>query len=95
MIPDISGITKISEVSFKNGKLLLTATLAGLEDRPIHIEAAEIHVPDDGSSIKIGKFRSDMPFVDNALNRFAMEAFNVPEGDARAVLVEVAKILNL
>lgn len=84
----------IREFSYKNGRLFLTIALEGLQDHPISIEAKDIEIAPDGSSITVKSLVSNMPFVHNALNRFASGTFEVPE-NSRAYVKSAKCLLGL
>lgn len=91
----LEGIGVVKSIAYKDGKLILTVVLEGLEDHPLSIEAGEIEIAPDGSTIKVGKFNANIPFANNALNRFATNKFNVPEGGARTALKTAKTLLGL
>lgn len=93
--PNLDGIGQVREISYRDKMLLLTLVLEGLEDRPVEIRCSSIEIAPDGSSVRIGGFESNMPFAQNALNRFATEPFAVPEGSARMAVCAAKKLLGL
>lgn len=90
----IDGLGEIKSIRYQDGKIMLTVVLEGLEGTPIQIAVEEIEIAPDGSSIKIKKFQSSMPFVHNALNRFAVREFKVPD-KAKSALLMAKKALGL
>lgn len=90
MLPDLRGIAVIREVSLKNSRLCLVIELAGLEDRPVEVELGNFSISGDGASVAVGEVRSNMPFVENALERFMPRTFSVPESARAAVLAAKA-----
>ncbi len=84
--PNIEGIGKVKAISYQNKQLYLTVVLDGLENIDINVTCKDISIAKDNSSITIGSYTSNMPFAENALNRFARKPFDVPEGAARTVL---------
>lgn len=92
--PNLEGIGTVREISYKNGKILLTVILEGLEDHPLSIEASDIEIAPDASTIKVNKFAANIPFAHNALNRFAVTEFNIPE-ENRYALKTAKTILGL
>lgn len=91
---NLEGLAVIREFSWKNKKLFITLVLEGLPDNPISVEASDLEIAPDCSSIIVKSFKSDMPFVHNALKRFAEGSFDVPEG-ARAQVKNVKCLLGL
>ena len=93
--PNLEGIGVIREIKYKDKAAKITVELAGLEKNPITLYASDIVVADDGSSIIVNKFESNMAFMQVALSRFlAGRPIYVPE-DARGSLAMAKKILDL
>lgn len=92
---DLEGIGVIKQITFKDAKLNLTVILNGLENHEITVTCDDIGISPDGASLSIGSFASNMPFVENALNRFAPKIFAVPEGKAREALIAAKQALEL
>lgn len=94
--PKIGDIAKIHSMEWRGGKLFLSFTFNGLEEREIHVICNKISISEDGNEISLSEFESDMPFVENALNSFAAGSHKLPEGGmARMAFVLARKILNL
>ena len=94
--PKIADIAKIKSMEWREGKLFLTFTFNGLEDREIKVICKKIEIAPDNSSISLSGFESDMPFVENALNAFASGTHKLPEGGMTRIGVAMArKILDL
>lgn len=93
--PNIEGIGTVQEIKYADGKCHVKLLLNGLEDKPIDITCEDIKIGDDGSYVLIEKFTSNMPFVQNALNKFASQKFDIPEGSARFAVKSAKSILNL
>ena len=93
--PSLDGIGVVREISFREGSLFLTLVLEGLEDRPVDVRCSEIEIAPDGSQIMIHRFESNMPFAQNALNRFAVRPIDIPEGGARVAVLTAKKALGL
>lgn len=93
--PNLEGIGIVKDMVYEDKKLRLTLILAGLEDKPITIQCDDIVIAEDGSSIIVEKFESNMEFARNALNRFATRRFDVPEGMARFALKSAKTVLGL
>ena len=91
---NLEGLGVVREFSYKNGRLFLAITLEGLEDHPISIEARDIEIAPDGSSVTVKSLMSDMPFAHNAMNRFARGTFEIPES-GRAFLKSAKCLLGL
>ena len=91
---NLDGLGVIRELSFRDRTLFITLELEGLPDKPISITAEEIAIAPDGSELTIKGFKSDMPFLHTALNRFAGGPFAIPE-EARAMLMAAGSLLNL
>lgn len=91
----LDGIGIIKKISYENGKIFLTLILEGLEDKPIDITCSEIDIAADGSAITVRQFESNMPFVKNVLNRYAVKTFAIPSGKARLAAECVKKGLGL
>ena len=93
--PNLEGIGVVKEIRYKDKIAKLTIELSGLENSPMTLYASEIAVADDGSSITVNKFESNMPFMQVALNRFiAGKPIAIPE-DARDALALAKKALDL
>lgn len=95
--PRLAGIGQVCQINYdKNkGSLSLQIILVGLEDRPIAVEARDVEIAPDGSSVMVKSFSSPLPFAHNALNRFATRPFPVPEGMARIALKTARAVLGL
>lgn len=91
----LENIGKVEEIYWKNGHLFLKLKLDGL-DQPVECECFEIHVASDGSAISVGKFFSNIAFMETALNRFvAGRTFELPPGAMRLAVKTASKILGL
>lgn len=93
--PQLAGLARVESMRVKDGKLFLTLLLAGMEDRPVEVVSSGLELAADCSSIKAGKYSSNMPFAENALNRYAARPFAVPEGRARFALCAARGLLGL
>lgn len=89
----LEGIGVIKALAWKDGRLTVELILNGLEDRPIEVIARDIEIAPDGSSIRINAYEANMPFAATALNRYAVRAFAVPDGLARAAVQAIRKTL--
>lgn len=93
--PNLEGIATVREIAYRDKMLFLTLILEGLEDKPIEVWGSGVEIAADGSSIKISKYESNMPFAKTALNRFATMPIPVPEGAARLATIAAKKALGL
>lgn len=93
--PNLEGIGRVTEISFKDKTVFVTVVLDGLETQPIEACCRKIEIAPDGSSIKLSDFDAKLPFAKNALNRFAARPFDIPEGKARAALIAAKKTFGL
>lgn len=93
--PNLDGIGKVTNIAYENKKLFVTVVLAGLEDKPVTVLCNNIDIAPDASSVSVSGFASNMPFAENALNRFLPASFQVPEGSTRMVLLMAKKALGL
>lgn len=94
--PQLEGIGVLEELAWKDGHVRGILRLADLEDQPIEIDASDIVIAPDGSSVRIGSFQSNKKFVANAVKRFALgKEFPIPEGGARTVALTAKKLLKL
>lgn len=85
---NLSGIVEFREIRVEDGRPVLHFTLEGLPDREIKAVVHSITIAEDGTSVTLANYESDMPFVQNALNRFA--SLTVPVKDA-----SVARALSM
>lgn len=83
---------KLKGLALENGELRLLLALNGIE-REVDIRCADISIAADGSSVRIGSFRSNIACVEQALNDFATGPFAVANNSARAALVLVRKLM--
>lgn len=93
--PKIAGIGKVKKLWHKDNKFYATVVLDDLEDNPIDIEASDIKVAPDYSSVTVGKYEANKAFAKNALNKFATKPIPVPDGATRLAFSGVAKMLKL
>lgn len=92
--PNFEGIGKAREIAYRDRKVYLTIELEGLEDRPFEVVAEKIEFAPDCSSVRVSEFSSNMPFLHNALNRFATREFSIPESK-RGMFALAKKALGL
>lgn len=83
---------KVKALALENGELRLTLALNGL-DRDVEIRCSDIDIADDGSSVRIGAFRSDLVCAEQALNDFATSPFTIDHSGMRATLVLLRKLM--
>lgn len=91
---NLDGLGIIREISFKDRTMFIRLELEGLPDKPISITAEDVAISPDGSELVVKSFKSDMPFLHAALNRFASGSFAIPE-DARPMLKAARSVLDL
>lgn len=83
---------KVRGIALENGELRLSLALNGLE-REVEIRCSDIDIAEDGSTVRIGTFHSDLACAEQALNDFATSPFPVRSGTARAALVLLRKLM--
>lgn len=93
--PNLEGIGVVKEIRYKDKIFTLTVELAGLEDKPITLYATDIDIADDGSSVAVRKFASNMPFMQAALSRFLAGTPIAIPADNRDHLITAKKLLGL
>lgn len=94
--PAIKGIGTVRSISYKDHRLSLTATLDGLDGVLIEITCGTVIIAGDGSSVTVADFTSNMPFAENALNRFAARAYAIPDNSvARGALKTAKKVMGI
>ncbi|MBQ9407181.1 MAG: hypothetical protein IJU37_10670 [Desulfovibrio sp.] len=91
---NLGDIAKITKIGLESGKLYLSFVLNGLEDKEMQVQCHEVHIAEDGSSLTLGGFESNMPFLQNAFNRFAPKSIALPESAKNTVLM-VKSLLGL
>jgi len=77
-IPHIDKIAKITKICFESGKFQITFALNGLDDVEMQLLCNTIHIADDGSTVTLKDFTSNMAFLENAANAFGAKEFAVP-----------------
>lgn len=87
----ITGYGEILTMKIENKTLKATLVLAGLEDKEIEVECSDVRIAQDGSSISLHDYRSNMPFAEKALNRFATDEYKVETPAVRTALVLIRK----
>ena len=91
---NLGDIAKITKIGLVSGKLYLSFVLNGLEDKAMQVQCHDVRIAEDGSSLTVGEFESNMPFLLNALNRFAPKTIALPESAKDTVLM-VKSLLGL
>ena len=93
--PNLEGIGVVKEIIYKNKAIGLTVELAGLEDKPIRLNASDIAFSGDNSSVTVNKIESNMPFMQAAMARFVVgKPIDIPE-DLRGKVGMAKTILGL
>lgn len=95
MIPNLDGLGIIKSIVWKDGKAQLRFALAGLEDREIDIICGKINISEDGSQVTAGDFSSNMPFMENILNRFASGSFTIKDKNTQAAILAAKTLLDI
>ncbi len=94
--PKVANIARISRIAIEDGKLSMRLVLKGLENTEMDVQCSNITIAEDGSSISLGNYTSNMEFLQNALNQFATLTIPVPENTmTRATLKTVKAVLNM
>lgn len=94
--PRLEGIGTVEQLTIKGKEIFLIIKLAGMENTPIDVTGSEISIAEDGSSVTIGKFESNMPWVQNALDMFmANRPMSIDDADVRKAAVVARKIFGL
>lgn len=94
--PQLEGIGTLEDLVWKDGAIHGTLLLVDMEDQPIEVEASNIKIAPDASSISIGSLRSNKRFVANGLKRFVEgKEFPIPEGAPRTAALAAKKLLRL
>ncbi len=85
----LSGILEIKEIRIP----YITFSLEGIPEREFKAEVGSIKISDDGEKVMLSDFRSETPFVENALNRFVPKVIEVSDSKVQMALRGVSKIL--
>ncbi|MBO4369584.1 MAG: hypothetical protein J5803_05750 [Desulfovibrio sp.] len=92
----LAGIGELTDLRYSNKTLLMRIRLYGLEDREIEASCTDIRIANDGSSLALASFSSNMPFMETMLNRYLANAtLSLPEGNARMLAVAAKKVLGV
>lgn len=88
----LDGIMELKEVKMSNKKPMMVFTLNGL-DHEFTAEVGCFSISEDGSKVMFGDYHSNMPFIENALNKFAAKTIEISDPKAQTALVLVRKVL--
>ena len=89
--PGFARFGQISRIAYENKRLTLGLLLKGLEDREIEVSCAGIRIADDGSSVTLYDYTSNVEFVTEAMNMFATRPIDVPDNSMVRSVVKTAK----
>ncbi len=87
----IADYGRLKSLRFEERTLKATLVLHGLEDRDIELACTSVEISDDGSSVSLRGFTSNMPFAEKALNAFAARTYPVESAAVRAALLMLRK----
>ncbi len=94
--PKLADIARISKVAIEDGTLSIHFILKGLDEKEMDVQCSSISIAEDGSSISLGNYTSNIEFLQNALNQFATLTLPVPDNTmTRAILKTVKAVLNI
>lgn len=85
---------EVTALHYVEGGVQAVFLLKGLEDRPVTVHCRNITISEDGSRIRIGAYTSNMPFLETALNRFAVNPIPVSNATVRQLLVRCKSLLS-
>ena len=88
----LDGIMELKEVKMSNKKPMMVFTLNGL-DNEFTAEVGCFSISENGDKIMCGDYHSNMPFIENALNKFAAKTIEISDPKAQTALVLVRKVL--
>lgn len=92
----LEGVGKINKIGYKDKSLTLSIELDGLEDKEIVAVCHNISISDDGASITLNDFESNMRFASTLLNRYlAGQKLPIPDGPARVAAKSIKPLLGL
>ena len=89
----LDGIMELKEVKMVNKKPTLLFTLHGLAGVEFTAEMGCFAISENGDKIMCGDYHSNMPFIENALNKFAAKTIEISDPKAQTALVLVRKVL--
>ena len=77
----LDGIIELREILIVDRKPTMVFTLTGMPDRELSAVVGTVDISEDGSSVRLSNFSSNVPFLENALNRFVTRP--IPIEDAK------------
>lgn len=89
----LKGIATVKSIKLENKKPVITITLEGMSDRDITICVGILSVNEEGTKIMLGDYSSDMPFIQNALNKYAVRTIDVGDPKMITALKAIRKVL--
>lgn len=89
--PMIAEFGTLVDVGYTNGLLTCTLTLLGMEDVPLTVTCSSITIADDASTVTLGGFSANKPFLQNALNTFASKPFPIPNTPLVRASIKILK----
>lgn len=84
---------KLKSLFIQNGEIKAGLILNGLSDREVAISCASVEIAEDGSSIRLGDFKSNVSCIEQALNDFCTRTFEVKSTPAQVALMGVRQLL--
>lgn len=84
---------KLKSLFIQDGEIKASLILNGLSDREVAITCATVEIAEDGSSIRLGDFNSNVACIEQALNDFCTRSFEVKSTPAQVALMGVRKLL--
>ena len=84
---------KLKSLIIQNGDIKASLLLNGLSDREVAISCASVEIAEDGSSVRLGDFSSNVSCIEQALNDFCTRTFEVTATPAQVALRGVRKLL--
>lgn len=88
----ISKYARLETLKIKDKKLTGTLIIKGMEDFPIDITCNKILIADDGSTICLSEFTSNVEGISNLLNDHGTKAFPIQNQKARLALIGAKKL---
>ena len=84
---------RLKSLSIQDGEIRASLLLNGLSDREVAITCATVEIAEDGSSICLGDFKSNVSCIEQALNDFRTRSFEVKSTPAQVALMGARKLL--
>ncbi|MDO5537877.1 MAG: hypothetical protein Q4F72_10165 [Desulfovibrionaceae bacterium] len=78
----LEGIVVIEEIRLKDKRPELTVELVGLPGTKADIRINRLEISDDCEKVTVGAYESNLPFLKNALNKFAETTIELPDNAA-------------